>query len=72
MGAAMSQVIDATSFDDIHYIVDGSTIGEKLKLRGSLSPATMSDLYRDMGADDVIVRCDGLGREGIRRVQERY
>jgi transposase len=61
MGAAMSQVIDATSFDDIHYIIDGSVIREKLKLRGSLSPATMSDLSEDIGTslssmDDFFIR----------------
>lgn len=50
MGAAMSQVIDATSFDDIHYVVDGSIIREKLKLRGSLSPAAMSKLSEDVGS----------------------
>jgi transposase len=49
MDAAMSQVIDATSFNDIHYVVDGSIIREKLKLRGSLSSATMSDLSEDIG-----------------------
>jgi len=33
MGAAMSQAIDATPFDGVHHVIDGSMIGEKLKLR---------------------------------------
>jgi hypothetical protein len=49
MGAAMSQVISATSFDDIHYVVDGSIIRERLKLRGSLSPAVMSETSGKVG-----------------------
>lgn len=49
MGAAMSQVIDPTCFDNIHYVVDGSVIKERLKLRGSLSPAVMSDLSSEVG-----------------------
>jgi len=50
LGAAMAQVIDITSFNDIHYVVDGSIIKERLKLRGSLSPAVMSDLSKDIGS----------------------
>ena len=49
MGAAMSQVIDPTSFDNIHYVVDGSVVKERLKLRGSLSPAVMSDMSAEIG-----------------------
>jgi len=49
LGAAMSQVLDVTAFDDIHYIVDGSIIKERLRLRGSLSPAVMSDLSAEVG-----------------------
>ena len=49
LGAAMSQVIDPSSFDDIHYIVDGSIIQEKLSLKGKLSPAVMSDLSKEVG-----------------------
>jgi len=49
MGAAMSQVIDPSSFDDIHYVIDGSIVKERLKLRGSLSPAVMSDLSASVG-----------------------
>lgn len=51
MGAAMSQVIDPSSFDDVHYVVDGSIIRERLKLRDSLSPAAMSDLSLSAGED---------------------
>lgn len=50
LGAAMAQVIDITSFNDIHYVIDGSIIKERLKLRGSLSPAVMSDLSKDIGS----------------------
>jgi transposase len=50
LGAAMSQVIDVSSFDDIHYVVDGSIIKERLRLRGSLSPAVMSDLSKEIGS----------------------
>lgn len=49
MGAAMSQTIDPSSFDNIHYVVDGSVIKERLNLRGSLSPAAMSDLSLSLG-----------------------
>ena len=49
LGAAMSQVLDVSSFDDIHYVVDSSIIRERLKLRGSLSPAVMSDLAAELG-----------------------
>jgi transposase len=49
LGAAMSQVIDPSSFDDIHYVVDGSVIQEKLSLKGKLSPAVMSDLSKEVG-----------------------
>ena len=49
MGAAMSQVIDPTSFDNIRYVVDGSIVKERLKLRGSLSPAVMSDMSAEIG-----------------------
>lgn len=38
LGAAMSQVIDPSSFDDVHYMIDGSIIKERLRLGGSLSP----------------------------------
>lgn len=50
LGAAMSQLIDPSSFDDVHYVVDGSIVKERLKLRGSLSPATMSDLSKEVGS----------------------
>ena len=49
LGAAMSQVIDPSSFDDIHYVVEGSIIQEKLSLKGKLSPAVMSDLSKEVG-----------------------
>jgi hypothetical protein len=49
MGAAISQVIDPTCFDDIHYFVEGSIIKERLKLRGSLSPAVVSNISSEVG-----------------------
>ena len=49
MGAAMSQVIDPTAFDNVHYVVEGSVVRERLKLRGSLSPAVMSDMSAEVG-----------------------
>lgn len=50
LGAAMSQVLDPSSFDDIHYVMEGSVVPERLRLRGKLSPATMSDLSKEVGA----------------------
>ena len=49
MGAAMAQVIEPTCFDDLHFVVEDSIIGDALRLRGNLSPAVMSDLSKDLG-----------------------
>lgn len=49
MGAAMSLAINPTSMDSLHYTVEGSTIKETYKLRGMLSPSTMSSLSEEIG-----------------------
>lgn len=49
LGAAMAQVIEPTCFDDLHFVVEESIIGDLLKLRGNLSPTVMSDLSEDLG-----------------------
>lgn len=49
MGAAMAQVIEPTCFDDLHFVVEDSIIGDVLRLRSNLSPAVMSDLSKDLG-----------------------
>lgn len=49
MGAAMSLAINPTSMDSLHYTVEGSTIKETMKLRGTLSPSTISSLSEEIG-----------------------
>jgi transposase len=68
LGAAMSQTVDATSFDDIHYVVDGSIIKERLKLRGSLSPAVMSGLSKKVG--ESFASADDFFRARIKRASD--
>jgi hypothetical protein len=70
IGAAMSQVIDPSSFDDIHYVVDGSIVKERLKLRGSLSPAVMSDMSAEIGRS--FNSMDGFFGARIKRSSDPY
>ena len=70
MGAAMSQILDPTSFDDIHYVIEGSLIREKLRLRGNLSPALMSDLSEDIGKS--LCSMDDFFKTRIKRSSSDY
>lgn len=49
MGAAMALAISPTSFDSLHYTVEGSIIKEKYNLRGTLSPSSIGDLSEEIG-----------------------
>jgi transposase len=70
MGAAMSQLIDQTSFDNIHYVVDGSIVKERLKLRGSLSPAVLSDMTAEIGRS--FGAMDGFFESRIKRSSDPF
>ena len=50
MGAAMALAINPTSFDSLHYTVDGSVIKETMKLRGTLSPSAIGELSEKVGS----------------------
>jgi transposase len=49
MAAAMAQVIEPGPFDSVHYVVEATAIREVLRLRGGLSPSSMSDLSLTLG-----------------------
>jgi len=65
MAAAVSQCKDATPFSDIGDVVEGSTISEIYHLRGKMSPATMSELSKDVGRR--LTSMDRFFRERVRR-----
>ena len=44
MGASLALAIRPSSMDSIHYTVEGSTIKETLRMRGTLSPSAIGDL----------------------------
>ena len=50
MGASLALAIRPSSMDSIHYTVEGSTIKETLKMRGTLSPSAIGDLSEKLGA----------------------
>jgi len=50
MGAAMALAISPSSFDSLHYTVEGSTIREKYNLRGMLSPSSIGELSEEVGS----------------------
>jgi transposase len=49
MAAAMAQVIEPRPFDSVHYVVEATAVREVLRLRGGLSPSSMSDLSLKLG-----------------------
>ena len=49
MGAAMALAMNPSTMDSLHYTIEGSTIGETLKLRGMLSPSAISSLSEQIG-----------------------
>ena len=44
MGAAMALAMNSSTMDSLHYTVEGSTIGEAMKLRWTLSPSAIGAL----------------------------
>ena len=50
MGAAMALAGNPTSMDSVHYMVEGSVIKEKPKLRGTLSPSAVGELSEKIGS----------------------
>lgn len=49
MGAAIALAMNPSTMDSLHYTVEGSTIGETLKLRGTLSPSAIGSLSEEIG-----------------------
>jgi len=57
MGAAMALAVNPTSMDSLHYTVGGSVIGEKMRLRGTLSPSAVGELSEKVGSMIVSMDC---------------
>lgn len=70
MGAAMALAINPTSFDSIHYTVEGSVIKETMKLRGTLSPSTISELSEKVGS--MMVTMDRFFSKRIERSSSEF
>lgn len=70
MGAAMALAINPTSMDSLHYTVEGSVIGETMKLRGTLSPAVVSDLSEKIGG--MLVTMDRFFMRRIARASGEF
>lgn len=49
MGAAMALAMNPSTMDSVHYTIEGSVIGETMKLRGTLAPSTIGDLSEKIG-----------------------
>lgn len=49
MAAAMAQAIAPSVMDEVHWTVEDSVIQEYYNLRSGLSPATLSDLTKEIG-----------------------
>ncbi len=50
LACAMAQVMEPSVMDEVHQTVEESVLGEYLCLRGDLSPATLSDLTKEVGS----------------------
>lgn len=70
MGAAMALAINPTSMDSLHYTVEGSVIGETMKLRGTLSPSVMGELSEKMGG--MMVTMDRFFMRRIARTASEF
>ena len=70
MGAAMALTINPTSFDSLHYTVEGSVIKETMRLRGTLSPSTIGDLSEKVGS--MMVTMDRFFSKRIERTSSDF
>ena len=70
MGAAMALAINPTSFDSLHYTVEGSVIKETMKLRGTLSPSTIGELSEKIGS--MMVTMDRFFSKRIERSSSEF
>ena len=70
MGAAMALTINPTSFDSLHYTVEGSVIKETMKLRGTLSPSTIGELSEKVGS--MMVTMDRFFSKRIERTSSDF
>lgn len=55
LACAMAQVMEPSVMDEVHLTVEESVLGEYLCLRGDLSPATLSELTKDLGESMVLM-----------------
>lgn len=55
LAASFAQVMEPSVMDEVHFTVEESVLGEYLCLRGELSPATMSELTKEVGSSLVLM-----------------
>lgn len=70
MGAAIASAINLTSFDSLHYTVEGSVIKGTMKLRGTLSPSTVDELSEKVGS--MMVTVDRFFSKRVKRTSSDF